>query len=120
NCLTAVRAFTVLETMQKKTHHGCVVSPSLCRDTEIVVTPKKANPFPCFVSPGETDQFGSQPRDAQPQPAALVRNNVDQPIAPLFCAIRKAHDKSWKQTACILRFHDPLHSNGHGSGAMRD
>src|SRR2546423_12858746 len=97
-----------------------VVPPAFLGGSDFVVAIQKADPIASGISPGDTDQLGAEPRNDEAEAVCFVGQNIERPIAPLFFALREAHRQLREQPAGVLRFHQPLDSDRHGGGALRN
>ena len=86
---------------------------------------QETDPITAGIAPRDADQFRAEPRDDEAKPVLFVRQNIEQPVAPLIFATGKLHrwmrsaeliDRRYRlreQTAGVLRFHDALDADRH-------
>ena len=77
--------------MEEVPDDGGVIPPPARGFANVVVPIEEADPISVSIAPRQTDEFRTQPRDDDAQSALLVRQDVEQPLAAHFFAMRKLH-----------------------------
>jgi hypothetical protein len=89
--LATVESPLILNPVQIVAHDGRVIRPTLRGRADFVVPVQKPNPLTATIPPGDADQLRAEPRDDEAKSVFVVRQNIEQTVAPFLFATGELH-----------------------------